>query len=494
MDFLSLLPDLALVNILGHMHSERDIFHLISASPESLRIYIRYRQTIARQRLSTMLHLDVDGSILQDAQAIINFPVILKDSSVLRRDVHRCLDTWDARGFPNPLMEQANPESVTPVHHFFARLIFFIEDYISKASDPFPTRAYMTLPTMNRFAPTMRFKGREIDDIEHVSFADLDPSVQRRLLQAFIRFEFRCKIYHPFVWPLIQGTAYEDMIFNANKSLSMEDHEEIYCVSEYLNGMYSAIIVQSDDDIWFPDRPSPTTDHGLLFPDTYCIRIYTFVSDADLDLLAWKRMPNLGLDPLSALLQYLDSHSSSRYYIRDRVQNFSDNQPYGLWTATGHFLQQHRLYFVSTQVRRLAAATESSDNPMQWRSDTIDDVDRQINLKSYATAMYRQRAGIFFTGSVGRQPNLPSWDEFILEEERANHIMGLEERRQRRRSHKWRDDWAGQTLNRPSDDDSSINQENEEDYDDEESDDEENYGQTTLLDDLQTRFFKPRSR
>ncbi|EYB30298.1 hypothetical protein FG05_07729 [Fusarium graminearum] len=489
MDFLSRLPDLALVNILGHMNSERDIFHLISASPKSLRIYIHYRHTIARQRLSMMLHLDVDGSILQDAQAIINFPIILGDSSNLRRDVHRCLDTWNARGFPNPLIRQSDPESVTPVHHFFARLIFFIEDYISKASDPFPTRAYMTLPTMSRLAPTMRFKSQEIDDIEHVSFADLDPSVQRRLLQAFIRFEFRCKIYHPYVWHLLKGTAYEDMIFNTNKSLSMEEHEEIYCVSEYLRGMYSAIIAHSDDHIWFPGRPSPTTDHGLLFPDTYYIELTTFLSDADLDLLAWKPMPSLGLDPLSALLQYLDSHSSSRHDIRGRVENISDYQPYSVWTATSQFIQQHRLYFVSTQVRRLAAATESSDNPMQWRSHSLDAFDRQINLQIYATVMYRQRAGIFFTGSVGRQPNLPSWDEFIREEERVNHIMGLEERRQRRRCHKWRDDWAGRRLNRPSEDDSSINQENEEGYDDE-----ENGVQTTLLDDLQTRFFKPPSR
>ncbi|QPC73210.1 hypothetical protein HYE68_003962 [Fusarium pseudograminearum] len=467
MDFLSRLPDLILVNIFGLMHSERDIFHLISASPHFLSIYTHYRHSITRQRLSTILELDVDGSLLQDAQAVIDFPVFWGDSGCPYW-AKESIDTWNARGYPNPLMEEGNPESITCLYHFFARLIFFIEDYLSKAADPFPTRAYMTLPTLSRLAPTMRFKGQDID-IKHVPFNDLSQSGRRRLLQAFVRFELRCKVHHPCVRSLVKGTAYEDMIHRADKRLTMEEHEEIHYVGEYLRAIYGAIIAQSDSDIWFPDRPAPTTtaidellddkqqelphanDRGLLFPDNHYIGLPTYISDAYLMYDTWVRMPCLGLDPLSSLLQYINSDSISNEDIRHRVRCISDHEPYGCWTASGSFARRHRLYSISADVDQWATEARFSNNREETGIEpSMTEVDRLTSLQISATGMYRQRAMTFFTGSTS-QPILPCWNNFVSQEERVGDIVDLQKYQRRRRSQVWQDYWAGRTVDRPVD-------------------------------------------
>ncbi|KAF5246320.1 hypothetical protein FAUST_1437 [Fusarium austroamericanum] len=450
MDFLSRLPDLILVNIFGLMHSERDIFHLISASPHFLSIYTHYRHSITRQRLSAILKLDVDGSILQDAQAIIQFPAILGCNKGDSRRIKKCLDTWDERGFPNPLMEERNPESVTSLYNFFARVIFFIEDYLSKAADPFPVRAYMTLPTMSRLAPTMRFKGQDID-IEHVPLNDLSQSGRRRILQAFIRFELRCKVYRTPAQPKVKGTIYMDIMRKADEHLTIEEHEEIYCVGEYFKGMYGAIIAHSNDDVWFPDRPAPATvvvdelvddkqhelshanDYGLLFPDNHYIGLNTYLFDADIQGLRWIQMPCSGLDSITSLLQYINSGSRSGPQIRDWVKNFPIQNSHCRWTSRGHFAQRYRLYSISADVKQWATEMQFSE-PVNLR-----------DLKVSATGMYRQRAMTFFTGSTGRQPLLPSWKNLFSQQERLRGIVYLAEHRGRRRSQKWQDYWAGRT-------------------------------------------------
>lgn len=68
------MPTLVLTSILGELQSDKDLFNLIRASPESLRIFLRYRHTVDRQRLARFLNLDIDGTMLQGALAIINFP------------------------------------------------------------------------------------------------------------------------------------------------------------------------------------------------------------------------------------------------------------------------------------------------------------------------------------------------------------------------------------------------------------------------------------
>lgn len=129
-----------------------------------------------------------------------------------------------------------------------------IEDYLSKALDPFPVRAYMTLPTIELIVPAMRFKRRQID-IRPVLFSDMDNDNRRRLLQAFVRFELRCKIYDPRVWLQLEGSTYADMINMSNETLRLNDHEELYCVHQYFRGLYGAVFAHCNQDSWLPERP-----------------------------------------------------------------------------------------------------------------------------------------------------------------------------------------------------------------------------------------------
>lgn len=108
MDIFSRLPSLVLANILGQIQSDKDLLNTLRASPELLRTHGLSRHTIMRQRLAGFLSLDIDGTILQDAQAVIHFPPIDGVSPIALPAMSECLDTWNARGFPNPLMQQAS--------------------------------------------------------------------------------------------------------------------------------------------------------------------------------------------------------------------------------------------------------------------------------------------------------------------------------------------------------------------------------------------------
>ncbi|KAF4972699.1 hypothetical protein FSARC_764, partial [Fusarium sarcochroum] len=144
----------------------------------------------------------------------------------------------------------------------------FIEDYLAKALDPFPARACMALPDIASVAPTVRFKGREVD-VKPVAFGAMKETERRHLLQAFVR------------------TTYHDIIDCSNKKLMLKEYEALYCVHEYYRGLYGAVIAQCYGS-WLPDRQAdsshrpdivdqtvevnyedlpPSKDYGLLYPD-----------------------------------------------------------------------------------------------------------------------------------------------------------------------------------------------------------------------------------
>ena len=82
------------------------------------------------------------------------------------------------------------PQDTGNLYRLFTRLVVFIEDYLAKSLDPFPARAYMTLPTIGHLVLSMQFRGQDTD-INPVLFGSMTVYAQRRLLQAFIRYELR---------------------------------------------------------------------------------------------------------------------------------------------------------------------------------------------------------------------------------------------------------------------------------------------------------------
>ncbi|KAM0548791.1 hypothetical protein ACHAPJ_009788 [Fusarium lateritium] len=290
MDFFSKLPLLVQSTIFTHLNSERCILQLIRASPVMLAHYVEYRPTITRYRLTQILALDHDGIILQDALAVIQLPAVKMGSQpnlnpFTLPPVLRTIRSWEAQEFRDPLL-QSDQDNIARLYRFFSRLITFIEDYLAKALDPFPARAYLTLPDLASVVPQMLFKGRKVD-IKPVAFGAMRNAERFRLLKAFVRYELLCKVHHPKIWGRLKGDIYAEIIKRSNQNLMLKDYEALYCVHEYFKGLYGAIYAHCQDS-WLPDRQSRSNlntvavvqtvelehqnvpsskDYGLLYPD-----------------------------------------------------------------------------------------------------------------------------------------------------------------------------------------------------------------------------------
>lgn len=475
MDSFSRLPTLVLTNILGQIQSDEDLFSLIRASPQSLRVYVRCRCTVARQRFARFLDLDTDGTMLQDALAIINFPRIDDNSPIPLPVMSEWFDTLNTRSFNHR-------HSIDSLYPFFTRLVVFIEDYLAKSLDPFPARACMTLPTIGRFVPSMQFKGKETD-IKPVSFGMFPAHTQRRLLRAFIRYEMRCKIYDPRVWGPLQETSYADLVDQLNEKLTLSNREELHCVFEYLKGMYSALSAQCHDDHWFPDRPvakAPVTDRqriysqpdlpsardfGLLFPDNLYFTLDHHSTRPSPHVTKWETLACLGLDLLSAILQtrplddsiFLDDHLGVENIIRYRPDDYT-------WIMQWCFARNHRLRATESMLEdwqeRLMNYGSHLTRPHRtiYRDIGIEQIKQQYRLQALQWNIYRQRGWIFFTDAPDHQPSLPSSGDIAEEHDSVSDWMCLRQEKQRRRSQKWQDYWAGRTLEDPLDPDSPTNQ------------------------------------
>ncbi|EYB24264.1 hypothetical protein FG05_30493 [Fusarium graminearum] len=464
MDMFSRLPTLVHTTILGQIQSDRDLFSLIRASPQSLQLYARYRCTVARQRLARFLELDTDGNMIQDALAIINFPRINQSSPIPLAIMSDWFDMLNTRSFNYR-------HSIDSLYPFFTRLVVFIEDYLAKSLDPFPVRACMTLPTIGRSAPCMQFKGKETD-VKPVSFGMFPAHTQRRLLQAFISYELRCKIYDPRVWDPLERNSYASMVDRLNERLTLSDCEELHCVFEYIKSMYGAVKAQSTDDTWFPDRqvPNPTVqsrprndedadlpsarDLGLLYPDNLYFDGALRSIPRKLDILSC-----LGLDLLSSIIQNSRFDDGTGISIDTHITHltfyFSDKA----WIIRDPFNYNHRLLTSRSRLRSwlrdmpLAVSRRHGDYRGYVRQRKQD-----LELQVLQSKIYRQRGWIFFRDSPGPQPILPSAEHIVEEYDSVSDWICLELEKHRRRSQKWQDYWAGRTLDDPLDPDSPANQ------------------------------------
>lgn len=155
MDPFSKLPAIVQMQLFIHVDSVANIMPLIQVSPAMASLFLTCKTSILQRMLTTLLISDNDGRIVQDALAILNFPCIDAIPSIQRH-----IEKWAAQGFNNPF-QQSDQATIQSLHRLFSRLILFIEDYLAKATDPFPPRAYMAVPGITSLGP--RFKGKRID-------------------------------------------------------------------------------------------------------------------------------------------------------------------------------------------------------------------------------------------------------------------------------------------------------------------------------------------
>ncbi|RSL83900.1 hypothetical protein CEP52_016590 [Fusarium oligoseptatum] len=467
-----------------HQNSERDILQLIRASPEALRHYVQYRPSIMRHRIAEILSIDCDGSIIQDAQAVIHFPPIDTNSPVSTTSIlaiTRCLDTWKDGRFPE-YSRQYDAQNISRLYRFFSRLITFIEDYLAKSLDPSPARACMALPEILSIVPRMHFKGRDVD-VEPAAFGAMREPERRCLLQAFVRYELLCKVYHPKVWPYLEGTTYADIVTSSHERMSLKAYEALYCVHEYLKSLYGAVFAQCQDS-WFPDRPTcsefnvaavnqtvevePETlasckNYGLLFPDNVYFDMQQY-SCGLMNGMVRDILPCLGFDLLSSVLISLATNGTNGQYLRTwfhalSYQYSTDCTP---WTSNPHFVGRRKSLSVDdTDIRDWQMRMECYIDSFRFipgvMYSPLPDIDieqqiRQFRIHNIQLKIFRQRAWVFFHDSrmsTISSPLLPSWSELVSEDEATKNTVALAHQRDRRRSQKWQDYWSGRTLDHP---------------------------------------------
>ncbi|KAH7268045.1 hypothetical protein B0J15DRAFT_577909 [Fusarium solani] len=390
MDPFSKLPPIVQVELFVHVDSVASIMPLIQASPAMGSLFLTSKTSILQRMLTRLLISESDGGIVQDVLAILNFP---------------CIDTI--------LSIQGHIENL---HRLFSRLILFIEGYLSKATDPFPPRAYMAVPGIT--SPGPRFKGKIID-AKAVKFITLTRTEKARLLRAFIRYELLCKIYHPRVWPGIEQTGCANQVKFMHEKLRPVEYKELYCVYEYFKGVYGAIFVHCGDS-WLPDRPAscssdsqpyPGSKHGLLYPDT----VYFSASDYFLDMNIRSRnlsriLPCLLLDLLVHILASLHEQEDYKRYLRRWFNTLSNDleRPDSPWISSQRFAKHHEQS--ATFDPNIYHCGLSPDSPHRrfmprpifqhysgyepW--SRWEQRERLLGIHELQLQIYRQRAWVFF--------------------------------------------------------------------------------------------------
>ncbi|RSL55295.1 hypothetical protein CEP51_014570 [Fusarium floridanum] len=427
-------------------------------------LFATCKTSILKGILTNLLVDDTNGRIVQDALAILSFPFADGVSSMPLISGH--IEKWAAQGFNNPF-QQSDHSAIHSLHRLFSRLILFIEDYLAKATDPFPSRAYMAVPGL--VSPGPRFKGKRID-IKPVKFITLNRAEKIRFLRAFLRYELLCKIYHPRVWPSIDISCADQVKFMHEK-LPPVEKKELYCVDEYFKGVYGAIFAHCQDS-WLPDRPAPSSSdgvskHGLLYPDTVHFSACDYFTDMDIQgrNLA-SILPCFGLDLLVHILVSLDKQEDYGRYLKRWFRTLSRKftWPYNPWISKNHFAKlngqsatfdpnvYHRGLRQDSPHRRFMSIPifQHYSGYEPWSRG--EQRGRILGIHELQLGIYRQRAWAFFD-DVRLFPDVrfhfPTIEDLDKEDQIANNKLGPSYERSRRRSKKWQDYYWGRSLDNP---------------------------------------------
>lgn len=470
MDPFSKLPAVVQAELFIHLDAVANVTPLIQASPAMAALFLTCKTSILKRMLTTLLMSDTNGDIVQDALAVLNFPYPDGISSI--PSIRRHIETWAGQGFSNPF-QQSDQATFQRLHRLFSRLILFIEDYLAKATDPFPPRAYMAIPGIT--SPGPRFKGKRID-VKPVKFMTLTRSERVCLLRAFLRYELLCKIYHPRVWPWIERSGCAKQVEIMHEKFQPVDYKRLHCVYEYFRGVYGAIFAQCQDS-WLPDRPAtcssgnqphPDSKHGLLYPDTICFSASDYFLDMNLRRRDLPRiLPCLGLDLLVHILASLHEQENYERYLMRWFNLLSNDLEwnYSPWISNRHFAKHHEQSATfDPNIYHWGLGPDSPHRRFMPRPilehysgyyepwSRGEHRERLLGIHQLQLQIYRQRAWVFFDDVrlfPDARSHFPTMEDLDKEDQIANDRLGPSYERARRRSQKWQDYYWGRTLDNP---------------------------------------------
>ncbi|KAI8716251.1 hypothetical protein NCS52_00918200 [Fusarium sp. LHS14.1] len=470
MDPFNKLPALVQAELFIHVDSVANIMLLIQTSPAMASLFLTWKTSILQRILTTLLIDDTNGDIVQDALAVLNFPCP-ETSSI--PSIRRHIENWAAQGFNNPF-QQSDQAMIQSLHRLFSRMTLFIEDYLAKATDPFPPRAYMAVPGV--ISPGPWFKGKRID-VKPVKFIVLTCSERIRLLRAFsFRYELLCKIYHPRVWPWIEHSSCADRVELMHERFQLMDYKRLHCVHEYFRGVYGAIFAHCQDS-WLPDRLTfwyssgnqshSAANYGLLYPYAVYFSAADYLSDTNIQSWNLSRiLPCLGLDLLVHILASLQEQEDYERYLSRWFNAFSNDLgwTHTPWVFNRHFSKHHEesatfdLNVYRWGLSRNSPYRRFTPRPILEHYSEYDSWSREkqerrlLEIHQLQLNIYRQRAWAFFDDArlyPGGKSHFLTMEDLDLQDQIANDRLGLRYERSRRRSQKWQDYYWGRTLDNP---------------------------------------------
>ncbi|KAK2042150.1 hypothetical protein LZ31DRAFT_567461 [Colletotrichum somersetense] len=199
-----------------------------------------------------------------DAMAIILFPP--QSTSQFQRLARAHCRSWAKQQLANPFREplqSQNEDFIDKISKPHRVLMFFIEDYLTKAIAIFPPRECLCLSS--GMQPWLRFQVRAVSP--RFNAANLTGSERKRLLRAFLRYQLLCLIRG--VEGYYNEVFYKDAMCQYDgKDFQPWDKEAILCVCTYLKYLYGTIFAQCSG-FWLPEVVSGSTSDypfGLDYP------------------------------------------------------------------------------------------------------------------------------------------------------------------------------------------------------------------------------------
>ncbi|KAK1989982.1 hypothetical protein LX36DRAFT_664684 [Colletotrichum falcatum] len=263
MDPFNKLPAELRAEIIVSTRCPRTVLQLIQASPVMLRQYTASKGYITR----AMVASDFDDDMVQDALAIVLFPS--RSSGDFATLVHFHCRAWATRQladpFRRPFHNSQDRDLIDKMSALYRTLMFFIGDYLTKATACFPPREYLCLSTPAE--PRLRFKGQAVS--ARFNAALLAQAERKGLLRAFMRYQLASLIGQS-VDEDIYDSLRDDALFQYNgRWFRQWELHAILCVDQYLRCLYGAMFAHCGDS----RLPDPATDSassrppGLLYPD-----------------------------------------------------------------------------------------------------------------------------------------------------------------------------------------------------------------------------------
>ncbi|KAJ3539109.1 hypothetical protein NM208_g5624 [Fusarium decemcellulare] len=456
--FFTLPPEVRLM-ILVQLKTRTNISPLLSASPAMLAQYGASRKHIRR----AFLKAEFAGTLLQDALGIVLFPN--KHDTDINWSVVDChIELWVSGRFADPF-QQNHQRILERLDGLYDRLSTYIEDYITKATSVFPPRAYLGLPNPLSVRGELVFRNKSVGP-RVIKLDYLSHLERKRLLGAFLKYEFMCKVYYHTRRDQINDDIYKHLVQVVDSKIQGLEREAFRCVHRYVWDLYGAVFAHCAE-FWLPDIPQTQltlygatktlSRAGLVFPDNVFFDPGVYYEDLDLPTKS-KSVPwylsLLGLDLITNLLLFPRDHRGRYRHLeqwlcdipRRHLQSTPSNLVFGSLLIEEPILQGPD----SKEWEQYPGVLQQlcHQEPTLHDVDIWDDEYPMLwTPRHLLVRVYRQRAWVFFDDSryysdQGIIPHFPS-EELLSRHSRclrsryraAGGVASL------RRSQKWQDEY-----------------------------------------------------